>query len=188
MNLVTNKVFNHLKIHTQYSICEGALRTVDLAKYCKEKKIQAIGLCDSNNLCGALEFSELLAKSKTQPIIGTQINVDYKGKMGKIPFFAKNLEGYKNLIKLSSKSYLDINDNEEPHCKFEDVKNNFKGLIILSGTFEGLVGSLFFKNLTDAAVDLLKELKTIFKDNLYLEIQRHGDDGESLFEKFILDI
>ena len=188
MNLVTNKVFNHLKIHTQYSICEGALRTVDLAKYCKEKKIQAIGLCDSNNLCGALEFSELLAKSKTQPIIGTQINVDYKGKMGKIPFFAKNLEGYKNLIKLSSKSYLDINDNEEPHCKFEDVKKNFKGLIILSGTFEGLVGSLFFKNLTDAAVDLLKELKTIFKDNLYLEIQRHGDDGESLFEKFILDI
>jgi len=188
MNLVTNKVFNHLKIHTQYSICEGALRTSDLAKYCKEKKIQAIGLCDSNNLCGALEFSELLAKSKTQPIIGTQINVDYKGKMGKLPLFAKDLEGYKNLIKLSSKSYLDIKDNEEPHCKFEDIKKNFKGLIILSGTFEGLIGSLFFKNLTDAAFDFLKELKTIFKDNLYLEIQRHGDHDESLFEKFILDI
>ena len=73
MNSVSNKTFNHLKIHTQYSICEGALRTSDLAKYCKLNKIPAIGLCDTNNLCGALEFSELLAKSKTQPIIGTQI-------------------------------------------------------------------------------------------------------------------
>ena len=72
-------IFNHLKIHTQYSICEGALRTVDLAKYCKENKIKAVGLCDSNNLCGALEFSETIAKSKTQPIIGTQITFKFEG-------------------------------------------------------------------------------------------------------------
>ena len=77
MNEVTNKEFNHIKIHTQYSICEGALRTTDLAKYCKEKKTKALGLCDSFNLCGALEFSDLLAKFKTQPIIGTQINIQY---------------------------------------------------------------------------------------------------------------
>ena len=78
MNEEVYKEFNHLKIHTQYSICEGALRTADLAKYCKEQKIKAAGLSDSKNLCGALEFSELLAKSKTQPIIGTQINIKYK--------------------------------------------------------------------------------------------------------------
>ena len=70
--------FTHLKIHTQYSICEGALRTSDLAKHCKINKIRAVGLCDSKNLCGALEFSESIAKSKTQPIIGTQINFRYK--------------------------------------------------------------------------------------------------------------
>ena len=93
MNEVVNKEFNHLKIHTQYSICEGALRTGDLAKYCKENKIKAAGLSDSTNLCGALEFSELLAKSKTQPIIGTQINFQYKDYLGKIPLLAKNLEG-----------------------------------------------------------------------------------------------
>ena len=103
MNEVNNKEFTHLKIHTQYSICEGALRTADLAKYCKENKIKAVGLCDSNNLCGALEFSESIAKSKTQPIIGTQINFKYKNYTGKLPLFAKNLNGYKNLIKLSSK-------------------------------------------------------------------------------------
>ena len=88
MNEEFNKEFNHLKIHTQYSICEGALRTSDLAKHCKEKKVTAVGLCDSNNLCGALEFSESIAKSKTQPIIGTQINVEYKGNIGNIPLFA----------------------------------------------------------------------------------------------------
>ena len=116
MNEVVKKEFTHLKIHTQYSICEGALRTSDLAKYCKTNKVKAVGLCDTNNLCGALEFSETIAKSKTQPIIGTQINIQHKEKSGKIPLFAKNLEGYKNLIKLSSKSFLEIKENEEPHC------------------------------------------------------------------------
>ena len=93
MNEEKSKQFNHLKIHTQYSICEGALKTTDLARYCKSNQVKAVGLCDSNNLCGALEFSELLAKSKTQPIIGTQINIKYKGNIGKIPQFAKNLDG-----------------------------------------------------------------------------------------------
>ena len=69
MNEVTKKEFTHLKIHTQYSICEGALRTSDLAKYCKINKIKAVGLCDSNNLCGALEFSETIAKSKNRAIL-----------------------------------------------------------------------------------------------------------------------
>ena len=114
MNEVEKKQFIHLKIHTQYSICEGALRITDLAKYCKENQVRSIGLCDSSNLCGALEFSESMAKSRTQPIIGTQINIEHKGKVGKLPLFAKNLEGYKNLIKLSSKSFLGIKDDEEP--------------------------------------------------------------------------
>ena len=140
MNEVIKKEFTHLKIHTLYSICEGALKTSDLAKYCKTNKIKAAGLCDTNNLCGALEFSESIAKSKTQPIIGTQINIQHKGKSGKMPLLAKNLEGYKNLIKLSSKSFLDIKDGEEPHCKIEDLEANKEGLILLSGSFDGLIG------------------------------------------------
>ena len=187
MNKVDKNEFTHLKIHTQYSICEGALKTSDLAKYCKTNKIKAIGLCDSNNLCGALEFSETIAKSKTQPIIGTQINIQYKNYRGKIPLFAKNLEGYKNLVKLSSKSFLQIKDGEEPHCKIKDIEENNKGLILLSGTFDGLIGKLFFKNLTDEIFALFKKLKNIFNDSFYLEIQRHNDDGEKLFEKFLLD-
>ena len=125
MNEVANKEFTHLKIHTQYSICEGALQIENLAKYCKSNKTKAAGLCDSNNLCGALEFSESLSKSKTQPIIGTQISIKYKNYIGKIPLFAKSLEGYKNLIKLSSKSFLQVSDNEEPHCTVEDLEKNY---------------------------------------------------------------
>jgi DNA polymerase-3 subunit alpha len=138
-------------------------------------------------LCGALEFSESIAKSKTQPIIGTQISIQYKGNRGKIPLFAKNLEGYKNLIKLSSKSFLEIKEDEEPHCKVEDLEANCKGLILLSGTFDGLIGQLFFKNLTDEIFLLFKKFNNTFKDSFYLEIQRHNDDGEKLFESFLLD-
>ena len=61
------KKFVHFKVHTQYSICEGAIKIEDLAKFCKDKKLNAIGLCDSFNLCGALEFSEEISKAGTQP-------------------------------------------------------------------------------------------------------------------------
>ena len=73
--LGNNKNFNHLKVHTQYSICEGAIKIDELAVYCKENKIKAIGIADSFNLCGALEFAEKISKVGTQPIIGSQINI-----------------------------------------------------------------------------------------------------------------
>ena len=70
--------FNNIKIHTQYSICEGAIKIDDLAEYCKSNKIKSLRLADNYNLCGALEFSEKLSKVGTQPIIGTQINLKAK--------------------------------------------------------------------------------------------------------------
>jgi len=188
MNEVIKKDFTHLKIHTQYSICEGALKTSDLAKYCKEKKVRAVGLCDSNNMCGALEFSEFLSKSKTQPIIGTQINIKFKEHIGKIPMFAKNIEGYKNLIKLSSKSFLEINEEEEPHCLIDDIIQNKEGLIVFSGSFDGLIGKLFYKNLVEDVENILNKIKKNFSNNFYIEVQRHNDVGEKLFENFILNI
>ena len=77
--------FNHLKIHSQYSICEGAIKIDDLKDYSKENKIRSLALCDSINLCGALEFAEKISKAGTQPIIGTQINFKYAGELGLIP-------------------------------------------------------------------------------------------------------
>ena len=69
-----DKQFTNFKIHTQYSICEGAVKIDELAEHCKENKTKAVGICDSYNLCGALEFSEKISNKGTQPIIGSQIN------------------------------------------------------------------------------------------------------------------
>ena len=101
----SKKTFNHLKIHTQYSICEGAIKIDDLSKYCKDNKVKAIGMSDTSNLCGSLEFSEQISKSKTQPIIGSQIKFKFNDIIGSLPIIAKNSEGYKELINLSSKSF-----------------------------------------------------------------------------------
>ena len=125
--------FTHFKIHTQYSICEGAIKITDLGKYCKENKIQAIGLSDSFNLCGALEFSEEISKSGTQPIIGTQINFIFNKVMGKIPIFAQTKKGFSNLTKLSSKSYLDVNETLPPHCNLDELFLHSEDIIVTSG-------------------------------------------------------
>ena len=69
-----DKQFTNFKFHTQYSICEGAIKIDDLASFCKKNSIKAAGICDYDNLCGALEFSDKISKAGTQPIIGTQIN------------------------------------------------------------------------------------------------------------------
>ena len=69
--------FTNFKIHTHYSICEGAIEIKKLADYCKENKIKSIGISDNYNLCGALEFSQELSKVGTQPIIGSQINFKF---------------------------------------------------------------------------------------------------------------
>ena len=73
-----DKQFNHLKIHTHYSICEGALKISNFAMHCKENKIQSAAITDSNNLFGALEFSEALAKVGTQPIVGLLLNIKHE--------------------------------------------------------------------------------------------------------------
>ena len=111
-----NLKFNHLKIHTQYSICEGAIKIDNLKDFCKERKIQSIGLSDTSNLCGALEFAENISKVGTQPIIGTQINFKFEDTIGLIPLIALNGDGYKRIIELSSRSYLENDALSDPHC------------------------------------------------------------------------
>ena len=155
-----NNKFNHFKIHTQYSICEGAIKIDQLKDFCKKNKIRSLGMSDTYNLSGALEFSENLSSVGTQPIIGTQILFKYKEFFGIIPLIAKDNVGYKNIIELSSKSYLDNTDNSNPHCKFEDLLNKSSGIIVLSGSIKCLIGNLFNKGLFEEIDDII---------SLYLE-------------------
>ena len=180
--------FTNFKIHTQYSICEGAIKIGDLAEFCKKNKIPAVGLSDNFNLCGALEFSEAISKVGTQPIIGTQINFKYSEVMGKIPIFAKTLFGYNNLVKLSSKSYLETQDGEEPHCVIEDLFKHKNDLVVMSGGIDSLFSNLVKKNKIKDLEKLCIKLNDIFSDSFYIEIQRHGDEGEKGLENIFLDL
>ena len=181
-----NKEFNHLKIHTQYSICEGALKISELKDYCKNSKVKCLGLSDTSNLFGALEFSEAISKSGTQPIVGTQLNFKYKEISGLIPLIALNENGYKKLIELSSKSYLKSEDDTEPVCSIDDLFEKKEGLAVFSGTIQGLIGKLFNSAKYDYIEEIYQKLRFIYKENFYLEIQRHNDENEKLFENFNL--
>ena len=178
--------FNHLKVHTQYSICEGAARIDDLQEYSKKNKIKSLGLCDTSNLCGALEFAEKISNSGTQPIIGTQINFKIGETIGLLPLFALNEVGYKNIIELSSFSYLENNELSDPHLDFELLLKNSEGVAVFSGTVFGLFGKLFDKGKFTEINDLYIKIKNTFGDRFYLEIQRHNDLNEIGFEKFNL--
>ena len=179
--------FNHIKIHTQYSICEGAVKIEELKDYCKKNKIKALGLSDSYNLSGALEFSENLSSVGTQPIIGTQISFKFNNNFGFIPLIAKNIKGYKNIIELSSKSYLENDNLSNPHCEFEELLKRNEGIIVLSGSINGLIGNMFNKGLIEDINILYKKLNNKFDNDFYIEIQRHEDQNESQFEIFNLN-
>ena len=185
--LPNEKSFNNIKIHTQYSICEGAIKIDDLALYCKNNRIKSLGLADSFNLCGALEFSEKLSKVGTQPIIGTQINLKSQNVIGKVTLYAKTEQGYKNLTKLSSLSYLNSKETEDPACEIEDlIKNNFD-LILLTGNYRDFFGKLFQANKIKHLNNIITLLKKNFKNRIYFEIQRHKENEETNFENFILN-
>ncbi len=182
----TYNQFNHLKIHSQYSICEGAAKISELAEFCKKNRVLSIGISDTSNLCGALEFSENLSKSGTQPIIGTQINFKYAGELGLLPLIAKSEKGYKSIIELSSKSFLDSDNLSLPHCSIEDLLKIGKDIIVLTGSVNGLIGKLFDKGKYSEIEEIYKSLNKTFINNFYIEIQRHNDENEKNFENFNL--
>ncbi|WP_440651315.1 DNA polymerase III subunit alpha [Candidatus Pelagibacter sp. HIMB1495] len=181
-----NQNFNHLKVHTQYSICEGAAKIDDLQEYCKSKKIKSLGISDTSNLCGALEFAEKISKSGTQPIIGTQINFKLNDTTGLLPLFALNETGYKNIIELSSNSYLENDELSDPHVNFDELLKSSDGVSVFSGTVLGLFGKLFDKGKFTEINEIYSKIKEVFGDRFYLEIQRHNDTNENGFEKFNL--
>jgi DNA polymerase III, alpha subunit len=138
-------------------------------------------------LCGALEFAEKISKSGTQPIIGTQIRFKIGEITGLLPLFALNENGYKNIIDLSSSSYLENNKLSDPHVKFNKLLSNSDGVAVFSGTSFGLFGQLFDKGKFTEIHDLYYEIKKTYGDRFYIEIQRHNDKNEIGFEKFNLN-
>jgi DNA polymerase III subunit alpha len=134
--------FIHLHVHTAYSLSEGALPIKKLAGMAKAFKMPALAATDTSNLFGALEFSEALVEKAIQPIIGLRLRVDFSLVSESIKatqtglkhhttivLLAKDEAGYKNLLKLSSSSFLEAPENSEPHVIWAKLEACAEGLI-----------------------------------------------------------
>ena len=170
----------HLRVHTEYSLLEGATRLKKLPELCKANDMPAIALTETNNLFSALEFSVLFKDNGLQPIIGCQIDFRFTD-MGSerrarttapIVLLAQDELGYKNLMKLSSEMYVQ-NDDEKVEISIETLERHADGLICLTGGSRGPLGQLILAAQDKAARDLLLKFQNIFSDRLYLELQRH---------------
>ena len=193
--------FVHLRVHTAYSLSEGAIRIKDLADLCRRLAMPAVAMTDTGNLFGALEFGQAMVKAGVQPILGCQLAVardDGKGlgaqRLGRKPepdqivLLAQDAAGYQNLMKLSSKAYLGTPPGETPHVALADLAAGAEGLIALTGGPAGGVGRLVGEGQAAAAEALLLQLAEIFPGRLYVELQRHGLPIEARIEGGLLDL
>ncbi|WP_210489339.1 DNA polymerase III subunit alpha [Microvirga antarctica] len=184
--------FVHLHVHSSYSLLEGALKIGKLAELAKADKQPALALTDTNNLFGALEFSEKLAGSGIQPIAGVQLSVCFEEpdptirlppQPPNIVLLAQTDEGYRNLMRLVSRAYFGVPLGDAPSLPSTALAAHCEGLIALTG---GLTGPLDLalrdSGRPDVAQARLDVLKQAFGHQLYVEIQRHGLDEQRLVE------
>ncbi|WP_085793473.1 DNA polymerase III subunit alpha [Roseivivax jejudonensis] len=177
--------FIHLRVHTEYSLLEGAVRLKKLPGLCEAMGMPAVAVTDTNNLFAALEFSVTAAGAGVQPIIGCQVDVRYidpqPGERPRAPapvvLLAQSERGYENLMKLNSCLYL-RGDGELAHVTLDELDRHAEDVICLSGGPDGPAGLLLRQGSRGAAEALMVRMHAAFGDRLYVELQRHpGEDG-----------
>jgi DNA polymerase-3 subunit alpha len=195
-------LFIHLHTHSAYSLSEGALPIKLLAKLAREAGMPALAITDSGNLFGALEFSEALAEKGIQPIIGCALKLDfadhqtdaiYRQTQGRQPLpalvlLAKDERGYRNLMRLSSRAFLDAPDGSEPHISFDRLSAHSEGLICLTGGPSGPINEAIVQSQSPLARQRTAKLYGLFGDRLYIELQRHGTEPERAAEPGLVDL
>ncbi|MFQ5564822.1 MAG: DNA polymerase III subunit alpha [Paracoccaceae bacterium] len=177
--------FIHLRVHSVYSLKEGALHMAALPGLCRALGFPALAVTDSNALFGALEFSECCARAGVQPIMGLQLAVAYAGNSpgerpaepAPIALYAQNETGWRNLMALSSAAFLDTDTSQLPHVTLDALAARTQGVICLTGGAGGPLGKLLLANRRPAAEALARRLADMFLNRLYVEIQRHGSGG-----------
>lgn len=186
--------FIHLRVHSAYSLTEGAILMKKLPSICEKNAMPAMALTDTNNLFGALEFSLLMADKGIQPIIGCQLSFQLEASniFAPLVLLVKNEIGYQNLLKLVSSAYFKENNVQGPYCTITELEQHHEGLICLTGGVNGLIGSLVQyehgQGLTNycESTKLLEFLIALFGDRLYLELQRHNLGIEKQLEPIFL--
>ncbi len=188
--------FVHLHVHSSYSLLEGALPIAKLAKLASQDRQPAIALTDTGNLFGALEFSEKMASAGVQPIIGCALAVDFADEpparagvapqpLPRIVLLAATENGYRNLMMLTSRSFIDGADSEEPRVQLEWLAEGADGLIALTGGPSGPIDRVAAER-PELARSRLETLKSIYDGRLYIELQRHNQTSERRAEPQLL--
>ena len=130
--------FVHLHVHSSYSLLEGALTIGKLAELAKADRQPALALTDTDNMFGALEFSDKLAGSGIQPIVGCAVSIDFGDQEAprhgghalrhpRVVLLAANEDGYSNLMRLTSRAFLDTPSGEPAHVKLARSQDCTKG-------------------------------------------------------------
>jgi DNA polymerase-3 subunit alpha len=192
--------FIHLRVHSAYSLSEGTLRIKSLMPKLVEMNVPAIAITDTSNMFGAKEFSEMASKSGIQPILGCQFYIrnsdsddplKSKGRFidpDKVVLLVKNAIGYRNIMHIMKKAYIDGPEGEKPQINYSDLEKYSDGLILLSGGVEGPVGRLLVERRFDEAEEILNKLNQYFEDNFYIEISRIGLESEKQTEEKFIEL
>ncbi|MAZ15615.1 MAG: DNA polymerase III subunit alpha [Ahrensia sp.] len=188
--------FIHLRVHSAYSLLEGALPLKKIIGFASANHMPAIGIADTGNLFGALEFAQKASEEGIQPIAGCQLDLVFDGDLatprsgsGKsahirqqepVVLIAATEAGYTNLVDLVSKSYLDTDEGARAQLRFDWLKDRSEGIICLTGGPLGPIGRLLSDGHRPIVEQRLLALKEIYGDRLYLELQRHKDYDRAL--------
>ncbi len=197
------KDFVHLHLHTQYSLLDGAIKIDDLVKKAKELGFKAIAMTDHGNLFGAIDFYKKLKGEGIKPLIGmeayfttgSRFDRRQKGTEDNITdrynhhliLIAKDSEGLKNLMKLSSLSYKE-GFYYKPRIDYELLQKYGKGLIALTACIKGVPTYFASRGEEEKAKEWVGKLKDVFGEDLYLEIQRNELEEQERANKILLDI
>lgn len=188
--------FIHLRHRSAYSLLEGALRTKDTAELCKNMNMPALGIADSNNLFGALDFSETMVAAGIQPIIGCAISVRFTDDKfqtqapapdGEIVLIAQDQAGWRNLMAISSAVFLNKDVVSKPHVHWDTIAAHTDGLIALSGGLNGPSTCAYADGRMDDGAQWLGLMRDAFPKRFYVELQRHDLEIEKRAEPHLID-
>jgi len=179
--------FVHLHVHTQYSLLDGSARIKDLIARTKELGMDSIAITDHGAAYGIIEFYKEATAQGIKPIIGCEVYVARRTLYDKEPnidsdyyhlvLLAKNMKGYKNLIKLVSKGFID-GFYYKPRVDHDTIRQYSEGVIALSACLAGEVQSHILAGDLKKAESTALLYKDIFGDDFYLELQDHGLDEQ----------
>ena len=180
--------FVHLRVHSAYSLAESTLRLKTIAALAGGDSQPAVAITDSNNMFGALEFSQKLYESGVQPIIGLECRLADSRGDGEVVLLAQTEAGYEALCRHNSKALLEVEGGDDPVIALDALAQDCDGLILMTGgALNGFVGAAAAEGQTALVDDRIAALKEAFADRLYIEIQRHGLAAEQRAEPILLE-